>query len=117
MLHHPSRKGTGMTEVSDRCAATVYDCVAGGVRRLHRADESVWRPGCAAPLSAAVAGIDISPRNPVLEWLTDIISPLTSCLFGSEMNRPIEDHRRAAGLWVIEIARRGIITPAGPVTA
>ena len=48
------------------------------------------------------------PRNRLLGWLADRLSPLTRRLFGPEINRRTEENVAAAGLEIVEIHRAGI---------
>ena len=50
----------------------------------------------------------VRPRNPVLGWLADLISPLTSRLFGPEVNRRTERNVEAAGLEIVTVRREGV---------
>lgn len=50
----------------------------------------------------------VRPRNRVLGWLFDRLSPLTRRLFGPEINRRTEDNVVSAGLRVVEVRRDGI---------
>jgi ubiquinone/menaquinone biosynthesis C-methylase UbiE len=50
----------------------------------------------------------VRPRNRVLGWCFDRLSPLTRRLFGPEINRRTEDNIAAAGLTIRDIRRSGI---------
>lgn len=50
----------------------------------------------------------VRPRNPLLGWLADRLSPLTRRLFGPEINRRTEENVAAAGLEIIDVRRQGI---------
>lgn len=50
----------------------------------------------------------VRPRNRVLGWLFDRLSPLTRRLFGPEINRRTEDNVAAAGLRIVQVRRDGI---------
>jgi ubiquinone/menaquinone biosynthesis C-methylase UbiE len=50
----------------------------------------------------------VRPRNRVLGWLADLISPLTRRLFGPEVNRRTERNVEAAGLKIVSVRREGV---------
>ena len=50
----------------------------------------------------------VRPRNRLLGWLFDLLSPLTRRLFGPSINRKTEENVAAAGLRVIDVRREGI---------
>lgn len=50
----------------------------------------------------------VRPRNPVLGWLADRLSPLIQRTIGPAINRRTEDNIRAAGLELVEVRRRGV---------
>jgi ubiquinone/menaquinone biosynthesis C-methylase UbiE len=50
----------------------------------------------------------VRPRNRLLGWLADRLSPLTRRLIGPEINRRTEENVAAAGLEVFDIRRGGI---------
>lgn len=50
----------------------------------------------------------VRPRNRVLGWLFDLLSPLTRRLFGPSINRRTEENVAVAGLRVIDVRREGI---------
>lgn len=50
----------------------------------------------------------VRPRNRVLGWLFDVLSPFTRRLFGPSINRRTEENVAAAGLRATDIRREGI---------
>ena len=50
----------------------------------------------------------VRPRNPLLGWLADRLSPLTRRLFGPEINRRTEDNITRAGLKMTSVDARGV---------
>lgn len=50
----------------------------------------------------------VRPRNPLLGWLADVLSPVTRRLFGPSINRRTEENVEAAGLVITDVRRRGI---------
>ncbi len=50
----------------------------------------------------------VRPRNRVLGWVFDLLSPLTRRLFGPSINRRTEDNVVAAGLHITDVRREGI---------
>lgn len=50
----------------------------------------------------------VRPRNRVLGFLADLISPLTRRLFGPYVNRRTERNIAAAGLDIVEVRREGV---------
>jgi ubiquinone/menaquinone biosynthesis C-methylase UbiE len=50
----------------------------------------------------------VRPRNPLLGWLADRLSPLVRRLFGPEINRRTEDNIARAGLEIGEQRARGV---------
>ena len=50
----------------------------------------------------------VRPRNRVLGWCFDRLSPLTRRLFGPEINRRTEENITAAGLSMRDVRRHGI---------
>ena len=104
-------------------ATCVFCSVADPVAGLREVARVVRRDGHVLLLE------HVRPRNRVLGWLFDRLSPLTRRLFGPEINRRTEDNVAAAGLRIVEIRRGGIWreisavtvrgadpTPAGPGT-
>ncbi len=49
----------------------------------------------------------VRPRNRVLGWLADVLTPLTRRLLGPEINRRTEENVAAAGLEIVDIRRPG----------
>lgn len=50
----------------------------------------------------------VRPRNRVVGWLFDVLSPLTRRLFGPSINRRTEQNVLAAGLRIVDVRREGI---------
>lgn len=50
----------------------------------------------------------VRPRNRLLGWLADLLSPLTRRLCGPSINRRTEQNIEAAGLHLTQVRRRGI---------
>ena len=50
----------------------------------------------------------VRPRNRVLGFLADLISPLTRLLFGPYVNRRTERNVAAAGLEIVDVRRQGV---------
>ena len=50
----------------------------------------------------------VRPRNPLLGWLADQISPAVQRLVGPAINRRTEDNVSAAGLESVEVRRNGV---------
>ena len=50
----------------------------------------------------------VRPRNRLLGWLADRLSPLTRRLLGPEINRRTEENVAAAGLEIVDILRGGV---------
>ena len=50
----------------------------------------------------------VRPRNRVLGWLFDLLSPLTRRLFGPSINRKTEENVATAGLRGTDVRREGI---------
>ncbi|MBK5223951.1 MAG: methyltransferase domain-containing protein [Acidimicrobiia bacterium] len=50
----------------------------------------------------------VRPRNPLLGWVADRLSPLVQRTIGPAINRRTEDNARAAGLDLVEVQRRGV---------
>lgn len=50
----------------------------------------------------------VRPRNRILGWLSDVLSPLTRRLFGPSINRRTEANIVAAGLEMLDVRREGI---------
>lgn len=50
----------------------------------------------------------VRPRNRLLGWIADRLSPLTRRLFGPEINRRTEENVAAAGLEILDVRRGGI---------
>lgn len=50
----------------------------------------------------------VRPRNPVLGFVADLITPLSRRLFGPEVNRRTERNVEAAGLEIMSVRREGI---------
>lgn len=87
----------------DTVAATCVFCsVADPVRGLREAAR-VCRPDGRVLLLEHVR-----PRNRVLGWLADRLSPLTRRLFGPEINRRTEENITASGLEIVGLRRGGV---------
>lgn len=50
----------------------------------------------------------VRPRNPLLGWLADRLSPVTRRLIGPEINRRTEENFAAAGLEIVDVRREGV---------
>ncbi len=50
----------------------------------------------------------VRPRNPILGWFADRLTPTVSRLMGPAINRRTEDNVAAAGLHVVEVRRSGV---------
>lgn len=50
----------------------------------------------------------VRPRNPLLGWLADRVSPVVRRLMGPEINRRTEDNVVAAGLGIVDVRRWGV---------
>ncbi len=50
----------------------------------------------------------VRPRNRVLGWIFDRLTPLVSRVFGPEINRRTEENVEAAGLEIVDVRRSGI---------
>lgn len=50
----------------------------------------------------------VRPRNRLLGWLADRLSPFTQSLIGPAINRRTEDNVRAAGLELVDVQRHGV---------
>jgi ubiquinone/menaquinone biosynthesis C-methylase UbiE len=50
----------------------------------------------------------VRPRNRLLGWLADRLSPLVQRLVGVAVNRRTEDNIRAAGLELVDVNRHGV---------
>lgn len=50
----------------------------------------------------------VRPRNAILGWFADLLTPIVSRLIGPDINRRTEDNIAAAGLEVVEIRRWGV---------
>ena len=50
----------------------------------------------------------VRPRNRLLGWLSDLLTPITRRVFGFRVNRRTEDNVRAAGLRIVDIRRDGV---------
>jgi len=50
----------------------------------------------------------VRPRNPLLGWVFDRLSPLTQRLVGPAINRRTEANVRAAGLDIVDVMGRGV---------
>lgn len=50
----------------------------------------------------------VRPRNRLLGWLADRLSPLVQRLVGPAVNRRTEDNIRAAGLELVAVSRHGV---------
>jgi ubiquinone/menaquinone biosynthesis C-methylase UbiE len=50
----------------------------------------------------------VRPRNRLLGWLADRLSPFTQRLIGPAINRRTEDNVRAAGLELVDVQRHGV---------
>ena len=83
-------------------ATCVFCSVADPVAGLREAARVVRRDGRVLLLE------HVRPRNRVLGWLFDRLSPLTRRLVGPEINRRTEDNVAAAGLRIVEVRREGI---------
>lgn len=83
-------------------ATCVFRSVADPVAGLREAARVVRRDGRVLLLE------HVRPRNRLLGWLFDRLSPLTRRLFGPEINRRTEDNVAAAGLRIVEVRRERI---------
>lgn len=83
-------------------ATCVFCSVADPVTGLREAARVVRRDGRVLLLE------HVRPRNRLLGWFFDRLSPLTRRLFGPEINRRTEDNVAAAGLRIVELRRDGI---------
>ncbi len=50
----------------------------------------------------------VRPRNPIFGWLADRLAPVTSRLFGPDINRRTENNVTAAGLEITDVRRWGV---------
>ncbi len=50
----------------------------------------------------------VRPRNRLMGWVFDRLTPLVSRLFGPEINRRTEENVTAAGLEIVDVRRSGI---------
>ena len=84
------------------CATCVFCSVADPIAGLREVGRVTRHDGQVLLLE------HVRPRNRVLGWLADRLSPVVSRLFGPEINRRTEDNVAAAGLEVVELRRRGV---------
>lgn len=83
-------------------AACVFCSVADPVKGLIEVARVVKPDGQVLALE------HVRPRNPLLGWLADRLSPVTRRLIGPEINRRTEENFAAAGLEIVDVRREGI---------